>query len=171
MRIIDAFEASRLLPMKGLMESLREFLIEGCEVPPRHHHTIAVPGQPEATLLLMPSWKEKSGDGGYLGVKLVTVFPGNSARGFPALTSVYLLFDSGTGARSWRQSTGTQSLFEERWQRRRWRHPISRAKMQSISWSWVPDASPVFCPRRMQPFGTSAGSECGTSILKTLREW
>jgi ornithine cyclodeaminase/alanine dehydrogenase-like protein (mu-crystallin family) len=98
LRIIDAFEASRLLPMKGLMESLREFFIEGCEVPPRHHHTIAVPGQPEATLLLMPSWKEKSGDGGYLGVKLVTVFPGNSARGFPALTSVYLLFDSGTGA-------------------------------------------------------------------------
>jgi ornithine cyclodeaminase len=97
LRIVDAFEASRLLPMKPLIDGLREFHVEGCEVPPRHHHSITVPGQPEATLLVMPSWKEKSEDGGYLGIKLVTVFPGNSARGLPALTSVYLLFDSGTG--------------------------------------------------------------------------
>jgi ornithine cyclodeaminase/alanine dehydrogenase-like protein (mu-crystallin family) len=94
---VDAHEASRLLPMQALIDGLREFFVEGCEVPPRHHHTIAVPGQPEATLLLMPSWTQKSANDGYLGIKLVTVFPGNSARGFPALTSVYLLFDSGTG--------------------------------------------------------------------------
>ena len=98
MLTVDASEANRLLPMKALIDGLREFLLEGCEVPPRHHHTIAVPGEPEATLLLMPSWTEKSENGGYLGVKLVTVFPGNAARGAPALTSVYLLFDSGTGA-------------------------------------------------------------------------
>jgi ornithine cyclodeaminase/alanine dehydrogenase-like protein (mu-crystallin family) len=96
--VIDALEASRQLPMKALIDRLCAFLIEGCEVPPRHHHTITVPGQSEATLLLMPSWTPKTGDEGYLGIKLVTVFPGNSARGLPALTSVYLLFDSGNGA-------------------------------------------------------------------------
>jgi ornithine cyclodeaminase len=94
---VDAREAARLLPIRALIEGLRDFFIRGCEVPPRHHHTIAVPGQPDATLLLMPSWTPTSADDGYLGIKLVTVFPGNSARGVPALTSVYLLFDRGTG--------------------------------------------------------------------------
>jgi ornithine cyclodeaminase len=97
MRMIGADEASRLLSMPGLIENLREFFIKGCEVPPRHHHTISVPGDPDATLLLMPSWQNKSDDGGFLGIKLVTVFPGNANRGMPGLTSCYLLFDSGTG--------------------------------------------------------------------------
>lgn len=96
--VIDAEETARLLPMTELIANLRTFFITGCEAPPRHHHTIHVPGEPDATLLLMPSWQTKSGTGGYLGTKIVTVFPGNSRQGIPALTSVYLLFDSGTGA-------------------------------------------------------------------------
>lgn len=96
-RAIDADEATRLLPMDELIRHLRDFFVRGCDVPPRHHHTIPVPGEPDATLLLMPSWQQKSENGGLLGVKLVTVFPGNAARKMPALTSVYLLFDSGTG--------------------------------------------------------------------------
>ena len=94
---IDADEATRLLPMDGLIRHLRGFFVRGCDVPPRHHHTIPVPGEPDATLLLMPSWQQKSEEGGLLGVKLVAAFPGNAARKMPALTSVYLLFDSGTG--------------------------------------------------------------------------
>ncbi|HVX78562.1 MAG TPA: ornithine cyclodeaminase family protein [Bradyrhizobium sp.] len=96
-QIIGADEATRLLPMDQLIGHLRTFFVKGCDVPPRHHHTIPVPGEPEATLLLMPAWQQKSEDGGLLGVKLVTVFPGNAARKMAALTSVYLLFDSGTG--------------------------------------------------------------------------
>lgn len=95
--VIGAEQTARLLPMDGLIANLRAFFIAGCEAPPRHHHTIHVPGEPDATLLLMPSWQPKSDSGGYLGTKLVTVFPGNSRHGMPALTSVYLLFDSGTG--------------------------------------------------------------------------
>lgn len=89
--------ASRLLPMAELIKVLRNAFIAGCEAPQRHHHTIPIQGEPDATLLLMPSWQQKSAEGGYLGVKVVTVFPGNAHRGIPGLTSCYLLFDSGTG--------------------------------------------------------------------------
>jgi ornithine cyclodeaminase len=94
---IDAGEAIRLLPMDRLIPHLRNFFVRGCDVPPRHHHTIPVPGEPDATLLIMPSWQQTSEADGLLGIKLVAVFPGNAARKMPALTSVYLLFDSRTG--------------------------------------------------------------------------
>jgi ornithine cyclodeaminase/alanine dehydrogenase-like protein (mu-crystallin family) len=94
---IGADEATRLLPMDGLILHLHEFFIRGCEAPQRHHHRIPVPGEPDATLLLMPSWQQKSDNDGLLGIKMVAVFPGNAARKMPALTSVYQLFDSGTG--------------------------------------------------------------------------
>lgn len=97
LQTIDANEAIRRLPMDGLMRHLRYSFVRGCEMPPRHHHTIPVPGEPDATLLIMPSWQQKSEQDGLLGVKLVAAFPGNAARKMPALTSVYLLFDSGTG--------------------------------------------------------------------------
>jgi ornithine cyclodeaminase len=52
-----------------------------------------VPGEPQATLLLMPAWVP----GEYLGVKQVNVFPGNSARHQPGLSSHYLLSCGRTG--------------------------------------------------------------------------
>ncbi len=95
---IGAADAARLLSMKELIEALRTAFINGCTVPERHHHTIPVPGEEAATLLLMPAWQEKHGDDGFIGVKLVNVFPGNAKKGLPGLTSSYLLYDSGTGA-------------------------------------------------------------------------
>lgn len=95
--MVAASEASSLLPMGDLIGALRKAFAEGCEVPPRHHHTIPVPDDPDATLLLMPAWQRASEAGGFLGVKLVTVFPGNARRGMPGLTSSYLLFDRYTG--------------------------------------------------------------------------
>src|SRR5258708_36139608 len=41
----------------------------------------------------MPAW----GVGGCLGVKLVTVFPGNARRGESAVHATYALFDAATG--------------------------------------------------------------------------
>ncbi len=51
------------------------------------------PVRAEGTLLLMPAWRP----GRRLGIKTVTVFPGNAALGRPALHSTYLLFDAATG--------------------------------------------------------------------------
>ncbi len=62
--------------------------------PPRHHHTIARP-EGEATLLLMPAWS--AGSGGYAGVKIVSVVPGNAARGRASVVGSYLLLDGDSG--------------------------------------------------------------------------
>jgi ornithine cyclodeaminase len=52
-----------------------------------------VPGEPDATLLLMPAWQT----GSNLGVKIVGVFPGNSARGQAAISASYVLMSATTG--------------------------------------------------------------------------
>ena len=50
-------------------------------------------GDGENMLLVMPAWRP----GGCIGVKLVTVFPGNSALGHPSVHGTYSLFDGTTG--------------------------------------------------------------------------
>jgi alanine dehydrogenase len=93
MRIVDAATVDRLLGHSALIDALREMFRAGCTVPVRHHHTVPVPGEPDGTLLLMPAWRE----GRHVGVKTVSVFPGNAARGLPAVQGVYLLLDGTSG--------------------------------------------------------------------------
>ena len=85
---LNADQVKNALPWAGLIEALRDiFSRKDVCSPVRHHHTIEVPGEPAATLLLMPAWIE----GEYLGVKQVNVFPGNNARNLPGLSSHYML--------------------------------------------------------------------------------
>ncbi|GAA2438401.1 ornithine cyclodeaminase family protein [Actinomadura vinacea] len=88
---ITAAETARALPFEVLVPALREGFARGAHTPARHHHTIDEAAN--ATLLLMPSWT----DGEHLGVKLVNVFPANSAAGRPALSSAYVLASAATG--------------------------------------------------------------------------
>lgn len=94
MQIIDKNETSNRLPMPALIEALRTMFREGCEVPLRHAHAIDN-GDPDSsgTLLLMPAWQP----GKKLGLKTVSIYPGNRDRGLPGLHSTYLLFDAQTG--------------------------------------------------------------------------
>jgi ornithine cyclodeaminase len=94
MRIVGADEVHASLDFPALIDALAAMFEAGCEVPLRHHHGIAVPGAPEATLLLMPAWQP----GAALGIKIVSVFPGNAARSLPAVMGQYLLLDAATGA-------------------------------------------------------------------------
>jgi ornithine cyclodeaminase len=48
-------------------------------------------------LLLMPAWTAAAKDGAYLGVKIVSVYPGNAARGLPSVSGTYLLMRGETG--------------------------------------------------------------------------
>ncbi|CDM63130.1 MULTISPECIES: ornithine cyclodeaminase family protein [Rhizobium] len=96
-RILDSRTTGELLPFGALVATLRQAFSEGCVVPVRHHHTIANSGGRDATLLLMPAWHETHRSERYLGIKIVTVFPGNTARGIPGLTSTYMLYDGRTG--------------------------------------------------------------------------
>ena len=93
MRIFSARETRDLLPFEALIEALREMFRAGANAPLRHHHAIALDGQPDAALLLMPAWNPA----GLGGVKIVNVNPGNAATGMASVSSSYLLFDAKTG--------------------------------------------------------------------------
>ena len=90
---LSAEETRDALPFPDLINALESMFRTGCEMPVRHHHDVAVPGEPDATMLLMPAWVP----GGHAGVKVVNVMPGNSARGMPAVAAEYLLSDARTG--------------------------------------------------------------------------
>jgi alanine dehydrogenase len=95
MQIITGDEIHRLLDFPSLIDALRAMFRDGCEVPARHHHTVA-PASAEdtpATLLVMPAWQA----GRALGIKIVTVFPDNTRRLLPAVHGSYLLLDAATG--------------------------------------------------------------------------
>ena len=93
MKVVGEAELLALLDDRSLVERLREAFREGAHVPLRHGHSLPAPGG-QGTLLLMPAWQM----GRSLGVKVVTVFPGNAARGLSAVQAAYLWLDAETGA-------------------------------------------------------------------------
>lgn len=92
--VFGAEQTAAALPFAALIGALRDAFAAGAKVPLRHHHSIPQPDGTEATLLLMPAWQD---NGGAMGVKVVSVFPGNAAKGLPGLYSTYLLCDGATG--------------------------------------------------------------------------
>ena len=93
MRSFDADQVAAILDTPSLVEALRTAFRGDTRTPTRHHHKVDVPGAPQAMLLLMPAWTE----GGYMGVKVVSVFPGNAARGLDSVQGNYLLMSATTG--------------------------------------------------------------------------
>ena len=95
MRVVTAAAVDGALAFPDLIDALAEAFRGDAHVPVRHHHEIerAVP----ATLLLMPAWTGAAAPG-FLGVKVVSVFPENGARNLPAVLGTYLLMDGATGA-------------------------------------------------------------------------
>jgi alanine dehydrogenase len=95
MQVIGSDDIHRLLDFPSLIEALRAMFQGGCEVPPRHHHSVApaTTDGSQGTLLIMPAWQP----GRSLGIKIVTVFPGNTRRALPSVHGTYLLLDAATG--------------------------------------------------------------------------
>jgi ornithine cyclodeaminase len=93
MQIFDAEAIRARLPWPRLLAALDEALRAEVHAPLRVNHAIEVPGLPDASLLLMPAWRT----GRHVGVKLVTVFPGNATRGERSVAAVYVLFDATNG--------------------------------------------------------------------------
>ena len=93
MRHFDAQATRDALPFDRLIAALRELFVQGCEAPLRHTHTLSTPDGGSGTLLIMPAWLP----GRFLGIKTVSVFPGNAAHGLPGLFSTYTLYDAATG--------------------------------------------------------------------------
>ncbi|MDF0751809.1 ornithine cyclodeaminase family protein [Marinobacter sp. 71-i] len=92
MRFISAQEVAGALAWPALIERLATTFREGVEAPPRHHHTMHRPDG-EATMLLMPAWEEA----GYIGMKMVNVFPQNASAGLPAISGLYILCEDQHG--------------------------------------------------------------------------
>jgi ornithine cyclodeaminase len=93
MKLIDDDTVARRLTLPLLIERLRAAFRADSHVPLRHHHTVAAPNVASGTLLLMPAWSA----GGYLGIKLVTVFPDNHRRSLPTVLASVLLLSAETG--------------------------------------------------------------------------
>ena len=92
MRTFDAEATRAALSFDRLVPALREAFAGNVSVPARHVHNIG-DGADRGTVLIMPAWS----DAGYLGIKTINIFPGNSARGLPGLHATYVLYDARTG--------------------------------------------------------------------------
>lgn len=90
MRVIDAATLAALIPYPALVDALARGLAHPITSPPRTHLDPTGAGD---ALLLMPAWRA----GGLMGVKLVTAYPGNAARGLPAVAASYTAFEQQTG--------------------------------------------------------------------------
>jgi len=88
MLLLNAHETAKALPLRALVNKLRDAFREGCQAPLRHHHTVQIPNEADASLLVMPAWQS----GKYLGIKNVMVVPDNHKRGKPTVTASYLLY-------------------------------------------------------------------------------
>lgn len=87
----SAQDVHSALEFPSLVNALRRAFALGAATPVRHsHEVVAAEG---ARLLLMPAWRE----GEAIAVKVVTVFPGNRARGAATVAATVLLLDGATG--------------------------------------------------------------------------
>lgn len=93
MLVLNEEQTRAALAWPALIDAIAAMFAGDCVMPVRHHHEMDVPGESDATLLLMPAWLP----GRYMGVKMVSVFPGNAARALPAIFGTYLLSSGGTG--------------------------------------------------------------------------
>jgi len=87
---LDAAAVERALDWATLVERLREAFAAGAEAPVRSNHAVTPAGD---RLLLMPAWRAER----EIGVKIVTVFPRNPARGLASVSALYVLLDGATG--------------------------------------------------------------------------
>ena len=87
----SAQDVHAALGYPALVDELRQAFASGATVPLRHAHKVNE--HQNDRLLLMPAWRE----GEALGVKIVTAFPGNAARGVATVAATYILLDGATG--------------------------------------------------------------------------
>ena len=90
MQFFDQAAVARALPYPALIDALATGLQQPIESPLRSHYE---PNGDASTVLIMPAWKAQQ----MMGVKLVSIWPGNSARGQSAVSAVYVLISCEDG--------------------------------------------------------------------------
>ena len=100
MRTIDAATIDRVLTRADMVEALAAGFREDVVTPVRHHHPLTRAGEADGMLLLMPAWSDTAAaiaEDAVMGVKLVSVIPGNAARGIASVVGAYVLMSGVTG--------------------------------------------------------------------------
>ncbi|WP_029351609.1 ornithine cyclodeaminase family protein [Bosea sp. 117] len=96
LRFVSAAEVAGVLTFPALIDALDAAFRRPIVTPVRHHHTVARPDA-DATFLLMPAWTDERTDDDVLATKLVTVCPGNAARGIESINGLIVLNSAATG--------------------------------------------------------------------------
>lgn len=91
MQFFTAGQVHQSLRLGALADAVADMLRSGPVAPLRHAHALSE----NDTLLLMPAWS--NGAEGALGVKLVTVMPGNRERDGATVNAIYVLLDRASG--------------------------------------------------------------------------
>lgn len=91
MRFFTAEQVRQALRLGPLADAIAETFRSHPVAPLRHAHALSSGD----SLLLMPAWSD--GDSAALGVKLVTVMPGNRERQRATVNAIYVLFDRASG--------------------------------------------------------------------------
>jgi ornithine cyclodeaminase len=91
---LDANEVAARLARVPLIDALECTFRSEFHSPARQHYTIGASAQGDDLLLTMPAWQT----GRCIGIKLATVFPGNSRQGQPAVHAMYALFSGVDGS-------------------------------------------------------------------------
>jgi alanine dehydrogenase len=93
MQYIDAARTHALLDYPGLVEALRKLFRRGVDKLERMGLSQPLPKGEGNFWLILPAWQF----GRNFGAKLVSVFPGNAAKGKESVLGIYALFDGETG--------------------------------------------------------------------------
>lgn len=90
MRMFDQGAVAQALPYPALIEALARGLQTPIESPLRTHFE---PNHDDNTVLIMPAWRPQQ----QAGVKLVSFWPGNGAKGLSTIAGVYVLLSCTDG--------------------------------------------------------------------------
>lgn len=93
MRTISAAEVHARLDYASVVEELRAIYREGCDIVDRIVFSQPTGQGDSSHFLLLPAWQKDR----HIGVKLVSVFPGNEAKGLASVLGTYVLIDGTTG--------------------------------------------------------------------------
>jgi ornithine cyclodeaminase len=91
---LDANEVAARLARVPLIDALGRAFRSEFHSPARQYYTVGSSAVGDNLLLTMPAWQT----GRCIGIKLATVFPGNSRQGQPAVHAVYALFSGVDGS-------------------------------------------------------------------------
>lgn len=94
MQFFGPEDVAAALPWPNLIRAIEEiFVASGATAPDRTVHAVAVPGGPDASLLLKPGWVV----GDIIVVKVVTFFPDNGALDLATVNAGVLIFSGTNG--------------------------------------------------------------------------